>query len=930
MITRRLQHIWLAPARFGGAGCVAVWVVAGLLTSSCWFGVSRLSFAGPDALFDARSPGEARYTQAVQWFDSSRQAIVLIEAGETDAESKRAERAMRALADSLAEESAVGQIRWGFDLDAVSLKLMRAMPLSDFREQIERMAAVRLFLESETPTALLRAGMSDAMSRPVSGADHPATTDADLEAGASMFTGLMEALERRMRTPADRSVDLWSAMREAAGESRWQYLRSEGGGLLFMSVQLLEGGGGHDSDAGVGASLAALRRHVEAVRARFDGLAMGVTGYEPSRREAEATLRKAALRSAGGALAALVLLTGLAWRSVWRPMVVVLIPALAVTWTLGGIGLSGGRVNLFMLYGVVTAGLLALFGGLLLVGAHARGGGRRRALVTAGPVVVLGGVVLAGVGAWYALRDGGTGLGSSILGLAGVRDAGWAVLGGGFAAVLAVCVVGPTLLLKSKPGKGQRSGTRGEMARGLAAAAARRPGWAWSAVGVLLVVLTVFAWRTPTTFDLSGLMPEQNEASVWQRRAQAEGAEGGPALWCVAEGWEQAVALTDRLRALPEVAQVAGMGRVVPADREEKAALLAAMDQQLGAAARGAAALDGSRVEAVVAPPTESVARDAGREFIEQIRFVKNGLTLIPSEAGSPIQRHLREMQSAADRFLMAVDGLEAEEQSARLAALDEDYRVARRRAGRAMVELLDPAAITPDDFAGLDGLLEPWVAHDARYASGELATNYLLEVYPPSNNEDQTDSASSLAFRNAVLRVDADATGPWERTIMRGRALDRSKVDLVGRFMLVLMVVVGLYGWRWRAALSAGVAMLVSAMALRAGVGWMGQPMIVGGWLIYPVVGVLVVLWAVVLASSSPATPIGRLRRGAGGEALGFVLAAGFIVAAGLRSAVAPGLTAMVVAACLAAALAGLVALLIVPGKTRRRAGGETIERLA
>lgn len=919
MLTRRMQLGLLGPAHLGGASRIAVLILATLLTAAAgWFGVNRMSFADIDMLFDSQSSGEARYAAARQLFNSDREAIVLVHVGGNDVEDERARTAVSALADSLAEESAVGVVRWGFDRDAVSPKLIRTLPVDELREQAERMAPVRLFLESETPAALLRAGMSEAMSRRLSGTGESADAHADLEAGAAAFTGLLDTLTVRMKTPAERPVDFWSAMRDAAGEPRWNFLRSDGGGLLVMSVQLLEGVG---DEAGVDGSLAELRRHVEAIRARFEGLEIGVTGYEASRREAEATLRGAVMRAAGGALAALVLLTGLAWRSVWRPAVVVLIPAAAVLWTLGGIGLLAGRVNLLALYGVAGAGLPALFGGLLLVGAHARGGGRRRAVATAWPVVALGAVAVAvavaGVGVWQVVVGGGVHAGPSMPGLAGVREAGWAVIGGACAAFLAVCVVGPALLAHTKPQKRPPGGARGELALGLAAAAARRPGRAWSAVGVLLMVLVCFAWRTPTALDLSGWMPERSEARVWQLRAQVDGGEGGPVLWCVAEGWEQAVALTDRLRALPEVGRVAGMGRMIPAEREAKAAVMAELDERIGDAARAVAGLDLDATSGTLA------GQAPGQELIEQVRFVRNALMLIPGEAGTPTHRIMTGMKTSADRLLADADELDPAVRDARLTALRDDYRVARRRAGRALVELLDPSPITPSDGVGTEGLFEPWIAR--RHSADPNPTpRYLLEVYPAVASPGRHDAERLLAFRDAVFQVDPTATGPWERAVMRGPVLGSLNVSVVGCFAIVLMVVVVLTCRHWFAWAGAAAAIVLSAVALRAGVGWMGQPMVTAGVLVWPAVGMVVVMWTLTLATSDPATPMGRLRRGAGGEALGFVLAAGFIAAAGLRSAAAPGLTATAVSACLAAGIAGLVALLVVPGRSVREARPE------
>ncbi|MEM9419171.1 MAG: hypothetical protein AAGA25_09010, partial [Planctomycetota bacterium] len=283
-----------------GRGRIVVFVASALLAAVLGsFGIPRLSVTGLGSLFDPSDPGELRYTEYRELFDSRREAIVLIDTGESGEYGDIAAEAAYALGESLEEEPKIAAVHWGLNPSQSSPKLIRTLPLEVVKTLSSSIEQLKPLLESDTPAALLSAGLAQGIQSTIQTANEADAVRPSIEDGAAVFVALMDAMTRRMQTPPDQSVDLWTALTNAAGQPEWELLRSASGRLLVLRVELMEGVDGLPGYAG---SLAALRRQVETIRLRFETLELGVTGYEPTKREAEATIRTASQRAVGGAL----------------------------------------------------------------------------------------------------------------------------------------------------------------------------------------------------------------------------------------------------------------------------------------------------------------------------------------------------------------------------------------------------------------------------------------------------------------------------------------------------------------------------------------------------------------------------------------------------------------------------------------------------
>ncbi|MEM8738054.1 MAG: hypothetical protein AAGG38_06195, partial [Planctomycetota bacterium] len=448
-----------------------------------------------------------------------------------------------------------------------------------------------------------------------------------------------------------------------------------------------------------------------------------------------------------------------------------------------------------------------------------------------------------------------------------------------------------------------------------------RPGWAWAAAGGLVVAAGVVAGRAAWTDDLRGLLPAGSEGVVWQRRAVEEGGERGLSAVVVAEGMGEARAWTRRLRALPEVARVKGMGRLIPEDQDAKRARLDQTAARLRDAARAAA---GSGAGGAVAASANGPSED----LVTRVVVTRAGLSLMEKTTADPTRQAAVAMGTAAERFLASVQALGAAERAARLEALAADYRACRRQAGALVLALIEDRPIGLHELGEAEAVFSAWVAprdggteHDA-----EAEPWVMLRVFPTTREGGWPTYREMGRFLSAVGGVTPTVTGELERLYVRTRLLGSWAVGLAGLMLGVSgLTLVGWKGWKkgagWGLAARLGGAWGACGLGIVAAAGVLGEGVTwaaVAGW---PVAAVVVGGWVGVKGLTETGGDGAARLRSAGGDAFGLMLAAGFLAALGLSGADAAALTAAAVGACGGMALAGAWVLLVV------RDGGETGE---
>jgi hypothetical protein len=875
-----------------GARPAWAFLISGLVVLAAAAGLPRLTMAGPEALLGVNDQGEQRQREAAERFGGEDEAVVVMDRGAAGEHRAAADAAMAALARSLADEPRVGRVVWGFSRATVSPKLLLTLPLDQVRREVENLTAARPLLESPTPTQLLRAGMQSAVGGLGAGGLQTRSGEAsgakgaelDLAMGAAVFEAMTAAWTQRMQTPAEERVGLWETLRAATGGDGWEYLALGGDRLIVMRVTLPADGEPERSSRATEAALDALSRHVESVRFRFPQVEMGVTGMTPTRRQVEAELRAVGVRAAGGALLGLLLMTGLVWRSVRLPLLVSGLTAAGWAVSVGLVGWCLGELQPWSLAALASGGVLTLFGVLVWASARARHEELMRAW-TAGPA----GVVCSAA----ALGLAGIGLAVGPGVAPGLREAGLALTLGGASTAFILLLAAPAWLTLGL-GRGWSAASavreREDLAGYLTAAAGRRPRWAGAVAAVGVAVLIVGVWQTPSRATLLGYLPAEAEGVEWLSRIIDAAGEGGPPAWVVVHGMAEAHEVVSRLRRLPEVDVVSGIGRLVPREAEEKARLMSELRRELGPAL----------AEAREAEPR---ALD-GDAMLRQLRLAAVSMGAAERLVEDESRRFLRTMAEAANGFVAAAEAATPTQRVQRFAALQREYAEARREVAQLLDRLTSPRPIDGADLETAPDLFSGFVG-----PGNDQERPLLIQVSPAA--------VGTAEFIAAVQRVAPEVTGAAERQVARGQALRAAGGGYVPWMLVVLLVVgvlrAGRYGPRWRAGgLAAGLVM-VSMIGYPAAVGALGGGMGYPMWLVWPAVGSLVLGWVYLSMSGSS-----DRQAAVANEAIGLALVVLFVLAAGVRGAGATNLTAAAVGAVLAAAAAVGLGLLLLPWTKR------------
>ena len=898
-----------------------IWILlfAAFLCAVAWFGVSRVSFSGTDGLFDPDDPAEVRYRQWSDDFNAAGEVVVLFDTGEQREFEDQAKLAAHALGQSLKDETRIAEVVWGFSRHDVSPKLLLTQPLARVESELDSMAELEPLLTSETPTQLLQAAASRSIAPGES--DGSGYETKDLRQAADLFNALMGYFTERLTTPADEPIDMFAQMESALGDEPWQWLRSANGRLLVMRVVLREG---VDQTPGYGESLKILRNHLDAVRSRFDGVEMGLTGFEPVRGEAQAAIRAASIRAVGGAALGLVVLCGLAWRNAVLPLVVAATTATSMWLAVGLCGLILGAIGLMHVLGLAVTAVMTLYGVVMLCAAYARSGSAREAQVATFPVFFKLALVVVLV--------------ATVVGIAnpipGIRGAAVTLVIGSFCAAVSVllfCTAGLAVLAGMNRNQESRVDPRvadREDAAGLLADwATRSPKNAWVLAALFCAMLLALAWPARTTFDLTGFLPAETEGARWQKRAAEDGGEMGLAAAYVVDDLEQAIVLTQRLRQLPEVSRVSGISRLVPENLPAKRERLNQLESKIGDAARNVA----EAVPSVAEPDGSS----SGQALVSQIQAAAAAMGFFEQRlTGEELKPLLADMQKQANAFIEAQGQVDPDIRRARFEVLQAEYTACRKRVGEMMRDLLEDRPIELADIRQAYPVFSGWIAGALSDDPGKPmdqneinSPRLMVKIYPTSVTDQPWPAPNELDdFFTALQTVNPEVTGDLERITQRSSDM----ISATKQALLIAAVIFGigvlifsrqfinaLCGAGLLGLLSAGFAAITFAL---------GQSVTAVAWVLWPAAGVLLVGWIFTLSAAAPQSigdvktsrTMPKIRRAAGAEAFGLTLAAGFILAAGLRSAGAPALTATAVGWCVATGVVGLIAVLVVRPKAQ------------
>lgn len=710
-----------------------------LTVSASAYTVANLSFRSDRSeLIEPSLPWQQRYAAYKREFPRWDDAVVVVDRGESDETKAAAESFIAALEAQLKDDPRLGAVTAGFRREEAPAGMILTRPIEEVRAVVAELKRTGPVLASPTLDGLL--GLSWLGGR-------------SLEAGQRAdLRGLMD----RIVLAGDRARQGVIGMEAWRGTER---LLSSTGRLATVLVSLRPASGeGDDPPKSVNhraEAIRALRGHIAEVKLSRPELAeveAGVTGVPVLESdETSLSMRDAAVASALalGLIAALMLI---AYRGVVVPVFAVLSLLIGMAWSFGWATAAVGHLQLLSVtFASILLGLgidvaIHLIARLELV--HADHDHLAPAIEQAfrgvGPGILTASLTIAAAAGAMALTD-----------FRGVAEMGIIAAGGILLCTAAIlCCFPAMLMLMKRPEERLRSHDGGEgrpFMGSVGLAFHRHPApvlVSWTAVLASAGWLASGVGYDP---DLEKLMPAGTESLAWQRRLERDDSRGVWHAVVVARTFEEAKALTARLRTMDEVGAVGGVAMLV--DEEESQA----RKREVLAALPDAGGILASSDGAGRMPPSAT-----------QIEAVRS--------AAKRIGADWRERDAALARSALTVAAMSDDQLDRAMVAYQADRRVlltliASLRAARPPT----PADLPPE----LRGMM----------AGGE--GGLLLRVYAAGDGggEGVLSPARLERFASAVLAAAPTATGPAIQ-IYESSRLITSAYKQAGLFALAAIVV--------------------------------------------------------------------------------------------------------------------------------------------
>ena len=759
------------------------WVLAvtgALALVSIVIAAGQLRFeSNRNALIDDDLSWNRRFIEWRQQFPSTSDLVVVVDtyddAGRPD---EQAAARARALVDELGPElrrqDAVLDAVWGFDPSQVHPRAVRLEAMPVFKRRMTQMAASGPLLQSETPSALLSRAAQQ-MRR----ADAQALGGLDPATGIDQFRSLIEAFNRRLRTPVSESVDLGRDVEGGGRSTDWHYLRSENGRMLLIRVTPRR-----DADA-----ISPYQRAIEAVRDTLDQareahpeVAFGLTGIKvieaDETRAATTDSTRASLLAVG--LIALVLI--IAFHSFRVPLMLITALGIGIAWSFGFLTLAVGHLQVIsVVFVVLLLGLGVAFGIHLASGFElvrhqypdTQAGFRdalQQTLETIGPGLMTGAVTTAVAFATTLFTD-----------FRGVAEMGVIASAGVILCLIAMCSVYPALLRLLKPlhrhFKPMAARRMHLFDERWVMPFVRRPAVTLILAGVVVAASIAGIAQMRFDYNLMALMPREMNSVQWQRRLVEQGGQSVWAATSVVDSLKAARQRTSAFRGRELVGSVGGIGRLFPPHAEQRQRFIEKTRDRVGSIAERVAQQQGTAPGTAATDPatqagqeTQPATRGADRELLEQVESLRLALPVASLRAPSSLQSNLGQLQQALNAFSQTVNTLSNAELDARLNALRADYGQWRRNVARQIDQALAPGPVRLDDLP--PKLLEPFIG---RADNGER--RYALAVHPklPTGVNDPLEPGFLGRFVQHVYSIDPQATGVIVQVYESGELIWRS-----------------------------------------------------------------------------------------------------------------------------------------------------------
>lgn len=522
--------------------CLVAALGAGVLTAT------RLEFHSDRSdLVDPELDWNQRYADYRTRFPHWRDLIVVIEG---DADDVRIDALARRAGAAVAALPEVESVVAGFAPDAGSPRLFRALPETEFEDRLAQLAALRRLAAAEHAGQALAAALQLAGTGGVPGGPDV----------AAILAPLLDALHgRAIDLSGVVAYDAWTPLISPTGSGRQR--------LMLVATRVSEGG-----IDGEGAALAAVRATLaETIVGAEPAVSFGVTGVPAL--EADET-RQSVIDSTEASIAAFVLITLLmlvVFRGILVPLLVAASLLIGIALSFGWLVLAVGHLQLLSVtFTVILLGLgvdfaLHLIARLELLRDSARDlpDAMEQVFRGVGPGLLTGALTTAAAFGSTAFTD-----------FRGMAEMGIIAAGGIILCLVAVLCFLPAALavtgrwrrsVRARPG-----GTNGAFMSGRLDWIDRRPGAALVLAATGAAALSLPGLGVRYDPDVLALQAPDVESVVWEHRLVAD---DDASVWSavVLAPPDAAGPICDRLRALPEVADVAAMGTILHADRVPRA-----------------------------------------------------------------------------------------------------------------------------------------------------------------------------------------------------------------------------------------------------------------------------------------------------------------------------------------------------------------------
>jgi hopanoid biosynthesis associated RND transporter like protein HpnN len=781
-----------ALSRLVGAACVRPAITVGLALAlaagSIWYSVSAL-FLNTSEL--ALLPPNAAYIQrSVQYDREFREVDALVIAVEAPSVAEGKAYAGRLAQELRARRVPLRRVTYRADpglLDGHALLYLSTEQLIDLRGKLfDHEAFVQSFAARPTLDAFIQGVAGEIAAEFASRFLDLGLDDARSGPDLRFVSDLVSQLSSRLANPAPYR-SLWdSAISLGRGDEASEgYFLSEDERLLFVLAEPRSEAGSFTDNA---RAIEGTRGAIAALRPEYPRVRVGVTG-RPALSNDEMT--RAFSDSQVATVVALVLTLAVllaAFRQVAKPLLMLLVLAISLCWSIGVATAVVGHLSLFsVMFVSIVIGIGIDYGIYYLFRyEEERSRGREVADAIAVAAVRGGPGMLAG-----ALTAAGTFYVLTLTEFRGLQELGFIAGSAILCAWLAMMTVFPALLLLWERSRGPHAAVPVARAGGLQPA--RSPLLTWFgarkgplvAVAALLTLLSFWgSWTIRFDYNLLHLQAKETESVRWERRI-LEGGRSSFAAFSRAVSLEELQRTDAMFRRLRAVARVDSALALLPADQEEKLQIVSRF------------------------PPFLTQVKVRGEmpvhleRLLAALGTLRRRLELGASEA--PPGEAKLELRRASEETANLIGALRRQDDRASeraLAALQHDVYLDFTRGLERLRRNLAPRKIDPGDLPA-----------DFRRQFVSEQGGFLLHVYPAV---DIWDRAGAQRFAGELRTVDPDVTGPAIITFETVRLMERSYREAT-LYAIVLVSVVAFV------MLRRGRETALALLPLGLGLAWTG-----------------------------------------------------------------------------------------------------------